>query len=325
MRVLVTGATGFLGGWVVRGLLARGDSVRAFGRDADALGRLAAAGAEGMRGDLRDAAAVARACAGMEAVIHAGALSAPWGPAAEFHSVNVAGTGHVVSACRESGVRRLVYVSSPSVVFTGRDHHNLGESAPYPSRFTSVYSLTKKLGEDAVRAADLPAFILRPKALFGPGDTALLPRLLAAARRGRLPQIGDGRNRVDLTYVENAAQAALLALDAPDSAAGTYTITNGEPALLWEVIRRVLAHAGLPTRLRRVPLPAALAAAALMEARAAVTGREPLLTRYTVAILARTQTYDITAARERLGYRPAVPLEEGIRRTLSSLEGGRDA
>jgi len=323
MRILVTGATGFLGGWVVRDLLARGHAVRALGRNGPALAALTAAGAETARADLREAAAVAAACAGVDAVCHAGAMSAPWGPTAEFHAVNVTGTRNVLAGCRAAGVRRLVHVSSPSVVFTGRDCEHQPESAPYPRRFASVYSLTKKLAEDLVNAegaAGLSAAILRPKALFGPGDTALLPRLLAAARCGRLPQIGAGENRVDLTYVENAALAVRLALENPE-ARGTFTITNGEPVLLWDVVRRVLAHHGLPTRLRRLPLGAALAAAGLMEARAALTGREPPLTRYSVAILARTQTYDLSAARAALGYAPAVSLEEGIRRTLEGFGG----
>jgi nucleoside-diphosphate-sugar epimerase len=207
------------------------------------------------------------------------------------------------------------------VVFDGRDQINVKESAPYPRRFTSIYSLTKKVGEDRVNDAGGSGFttvILRPKAIFGPGDTTLLPRLLAAARRNRLPQIGDGTNRVDFTYIENAAQAVLSALSAVSGR--TYTITNGEPIQLWELIRRVLAHAGCGTQLRRVSISVANAAAYLMEARAAVTGREPLLTRYSVGILARTQTYDLSAARHDLGYAPVVPMEVGIRRTLDSLQ-----
>lgn len=320
MRVLVTGGTGFLGRWVVRALLARGDRVRVLARNPAAV----VSGAEMREGDLRDARAVVGACDGMDAVVHAGALSAPWGPPDAFHAVNVEGTGNVLLGCRIQRVRRLVHVSSPSVVFDGRDQVEATESVPYPPRFASVYSLTKKLAEDCVRgAADVPSVILRPKALFGPGDTSLLPRLLAAARARRLPQIGDGGNLVDLTYVENAAHAILLALDSGRTGR-TYTITNGEPAPLWEVVRRVLRHSGLDPELRTLPLPAAQAAALVMERLAALTGREPLLTRYTVAILARTQTYDISAARRELGYEPVVPLEEGIRRTLAALRPRRE-
>ena len=153
-------------------------------------------------------------------------------------------------------------------------------------------------------------------------DTGYAPRLLDAARRGRLVRIGDGQNRVDLTYVDNVAHALLLALDAPAAIGGTYTITNGEHPRLWDVIGTVLRGVGLPDRLRAVPLPAALAAATLLENAARVTGREPTLTRYSAAILARTQTYDITAARRDLGYTPPITLADGIARTLAALHAG---
>jgi nucleoside-diphosphate-sugar epimerase len=212
------------------------------------------------------------------------------------------------------------------VVFDGGDQLEASEQVDYPRRFTSVYALTKKLGEDRVRAASaarLETVILRPKAIFGPGDQALLPRLIAAARQGRLPQIGDGSNLVDLTYVENVVHALLLAAESPAVVGRTYTITNGEHAPLWEVIREVLQRLNLNTKLRTIPLALALGAASLLEARAALTGVEPLLTRYSVLILARTQTYNIDAARRDLGYTPQISLADGIANTLAALKEGR--
>ncbi|HYF66012.1 MAG TPA: NAD-dependent epimerase/dehydratase family protein [Herpetosiphonaceae bacterium] len=322
MDVLVTGGSGFVGQHLVGALLRRGHRVAMLGRDWSRAAATLAAGAIPISADLRDRAAIVAACAGRDAVFHVGALSAPWGRAADFHAVNVGGTENVLAGCERHGVGRLVAVSSPSVLFDGRDQHLLTDAAPYPARFVSAYSLTKKLAEDRVRAAGergLAAVILRPKAIFGPGDTTLLPRLVAAARRGRLPQIGAGRNLVDLTYVGNVVHALLLALEAPAAVGNTYAITNDEHPALWEVIRAVLGRLGIPSALRRVPLGAALAAARLMEWRAAVTGREPLLTRYSVAILARTQTYDIAAARRDLGYAPPIPLAAGIERTLEAM------
>lgn len=319
MKVLVTGGTGFLGRHLGRALLERGDQPYLMGRDFGAAGALVRAGAVPVRADLRDREAVVAACAGVDAVVHAGALSAPWGPREEFHAVNVGGTEGVIEGCRAHGVARLVHVSSPSVTFDGRDVHRQTEDAPYPRRFASVYSLTKKVAEDRVRAAgDVASVILRPKAIFGPGDRALLPRLVTAARLGRLPQVGDGKNLVDLTYVENVVHAILLAIGSAAAVGRTYTITNDEHVPLWDAIRSVLTRLGVPTRLRPVPLPVVLAAAAVMEARAAVTGKEPTLTRYSAAILARTQTYDISAAKRDLGYAPETSIAGGIERTLAA-------
>ena len=325
MEILVTGGTGFLGRHLARGLLERGHGVRLMGRSFAGASDLTRAGAVPVRADLRDRESVIAACRGVGAVFHVGALSAPWGAARDFHDINVGGTASVLAGCREHGVRRVVYVSSPSVVFDGRDHVNLREDAPYPRRFASVYSLTKKLGEDLVNAASreghLETVVLRPKAMFGPGDQSLLPRLVEVARRKRLPQIGDGRNLVDLTYVENVVQALLLALDSPAAPGNTYTITNGEHVPLWPTVRLVLRRTGLPDDLRPLPLPLALTIARLMEIGGTLRGTEPLLTTYTVGILARTQTYDISAASRDLGYVPQVSVADGVQRTLGRMGG----
>lgn len=320
--VLVTGATGFVGFPLVAALLAQGKTVRAMGRNPAKLARLAQMGAEPCRADLGgDPANVISACAGTSVVYHLGALSAPWGKRKDFETVNVGGTTAIIEGCRRGGVGRLIHVSSPSVLFDGRDHCEIKNDDAYPSRFVSVYSQTKKWAEDKVNAArdTVPAVIVRPKAVFGPGDTTLLPRLINAARQDRLPQIGNGTNRVDLTYIDNAVHALLLAAEAPGAIGKTYTITNGEPAPLWEIIRTVLQGLDIPSALRTVPLPVALAAAAVQEAVAHITGREPLLTRYGVLILARTQTYDITPARRDMGYEPIVSLHDGITRTVAAF------
>jgi nucleoside-diphosphate-sugar epimerase len=324
MRVLVTGGTGFLGLHLVDALLARGHRVRVLGRNAAVCQRLTAAGVEVHQADVRDAVAVSAACAGMEAVFHVAALSSAWGKKGDFLAINVRGTENVIASCLMHQVRRLIHVSSPSVVFRGEDLHEATETAPYPRHYLATYSLSKKLAEIAVRQAmprGLPAVILRPKAIFGPGDTSLLPRLLAAAREGRLPQIGAGDNRVDLTYVDNVVHALLLALSVTRAAGGTYTITNGEHVLLWPLIRTVLGRLGIEARLRPVPYWVVYALAAGMELRGALSGREPALTRYKTAILGRTQTYDIRAAREDLGYSPLVSVAEGVERTVAHLQG----
>ena len=322
MHILITGGTGFLGQHLAQALLAKGHTIHLMGRNFTQVNNLLQRGAIAVQADLRDSATVTMACANMHAVYHVGALSAPWGKEADFHAINVGGTQSVLAGCLMHNVQRLIYVSSPSVVFDGHDQYNVTEDVPYPRSFASVYSLTKKLGEDLVNQSSnkLETIILRPKAIFGPGDQSLLPRLIAAARQGRLPQIGTGRNLVDLTYVENVVQALLLALNVESAIGKTYTITNDEHIPLWDVICTVLQQLDLPTNLRKISLPVALAAARAMEWQAALTGKEPLLTRYSVAILARTQTYDISAARRDLGYTPCITLADGIERTLAALK-----
>jgi 2-alkyl-3-oxoalkanoate reductase len=321
MKILVTGGTGFLGQHLAAALLQRGHTVSILGRNFTSAQPLLAQGAVPIACDLRDQTAIHAACAGMDVVYHVGALSAPWGKRADFFVINVDGTAAVLDGCRMHNVRRCIYVSSPSVLFNGHDQWNVSDETAYPARFTSVYALTKKRGEDLVRAAtDLHTVILRPKAIFGPGDQTLLPRLIEAARRRRLPQIGTGHNLVDLTYVDNVVHALLLSLESKAPSGKTHLITNNEHIPLWDVIRRTLSRLHLPTQLRHLPLPVVLSAASLMELRAMFDGKEPLMTRYSALILARTQTYDISSAQRDLGYAPIVSVAEGLERTLATLQ-----
>ncbi|MBW3598649.1 MAG: NAD-dependent epimerase/dehydratase family protein, partial [Planctomycetes bacterium] len=216
MKVLVTGGGGFLGKYIVEQLVARGDEVRSFAR-----GRypgLEALGVEAVQGDIRDAAAVSEACQGVKAVIHTAAVAGIWGPWDYYYGINTLGTRNVVAACREHGVQRLVYASSPSVTFDGGDQEGTDESAPHPDRWLCHYPHTKALAEQHVLSANseggLLTCALRPHLIWGPRDQHLIPRLLDRARRGRLLRVGDGRNLIDIVYVENAAAAHVQALDA---------------------------------------------------------------------------------------------------------------
>ena len=319
-RVLVTGGTGFLGLHVVRRLQAEGRFVRVLARDTSAASL--PAGVEVARGDLRDARSVHAACVGVDAVVHSGALSQPWGRALDFDAVNVAGTRHVIEGCASAGVRRLVHVSSPSVVFTGDDQRDVRDDAPFATRCLSEYSRSKQRAEELVRESRVPFVVLRPKALFGPGDRSLLPRLTALAGERRLAQIGNGANEVDLTYVDNAVDAIVAAIDSERAVGRTYHVTNGEHPRLWDVIRDLLSGLGYDARLRRVPYRAAWSAAAGLELCARLFGGEPRFTRYTVAILARTQTYDVRGAMRDLDWKPRVPLAEGLARTVADWRSG---
>ena len=271
------------------------------------------------RGDLADAAAVEAAAAGASHVFHSGALSSPWGRAADFEAANVAGTRHVIAACERHGVARLVHVSTPSLYFDGRHRLAIREDEPLPSRGINMYAETKRRAEglvDAAAARGLPVVTLRPRALFGPGDTTLLPRLVRAKARGFLPLIDGGRALTDVTYVDNVVDALLAAAAAGPEALGRhYNVSNGEPMPLIELLTMLFRRLGLPMNGRAVPYAVAWTLAAGLEAAAHATGgREPVLTRYTVGVLARTQTLDLTAARRELGYAPRVSVAEGLER-----------
>ena len=326
-RVLVTGATGFIGRHLVRALIENGDEVRCLGRNPGVLRELADGGAEIVEGDLRDADVVSRSCAGMECVCHLGALSSPWGRSQDFLSCNVQGTKHVLEGCVRRSVARCVYVSSPSVTSTASDVINQREDAPLSRRPISFYSHSKRLAEELVQRATSPnleTVILRPKAVFGPGDQSILPRLMRAAKGNRLRQIGSGENRVDLTYVANVVDAIRLAITKPEAAGQTFLITNDEHPRLWEVVRSVCRRLGYNDQFRSIPFRVAWTVAGAMEWRARFLGGEPLMTRYSVTILAKSQTYDIGRAKDLLGYRPKVTLEEGIELTIDSLRTSRN-
>jgi nucleoside-diphosphate-sugar epimerase len=235
----------------------------------------------------------------------------------------VRGTENIIAACRTHGVSRLVFTSSPSVVFSGGDLEDADESVPYPARHCSHYSATKAIAEQMVLAADnerLRTLALRPHLIWGPGDTHIVPQLVARARAGNLRQIGDGWNRVDSTYIDNAADAHVLAADAlqanPRAAGRAYFISNGEPRAVEELINGILAAAGLPPVRRRISRRTARIVGGLSEFAYAVLriDSEPRMTRFLADELATSHWFNLTAARRELGYEPRVSIDEGLKR-----------
>lgn len=323
-RVMVTGASGFLGGHVVRTLASQGVSVVAQGRNASRL--VFDGNVRVCRCALSDVATLSAAARGCDAIVHSAALSAPWGARQDFIDANVIGTANVIAAARAGGVSRLVHISSPAVIFDGNDQVLVDDSAPVPARLGSDYARTKRAAEALVGAVagEFQTVILRPKAIYGAGDNALVPRLVRAARRGTLPQIGDGANAVDVTHVDDVVRAIECALLAERGLGDTFLISGGEHVPLWTMIRALLAGIGVPSPARTISLGTALVAAGVMEAVAAVTRREPTLTRYSARILARTQTYDISRARDILGYQPRVTSADGLARTIDAMRAAPD-
>lgn len=318
-RALVTGATGFLGRHTARRLARMGWEVYAQGRNAEAGRQLEQEGSVFLPGDLRDSERARSFCRGMDVVFHCAALSSPWGKYKDFYTSNVEATRHIVEGCKEHGVDRLIHISTPSLYSTRKERLGIRESDPLPGRPANAYAATKLIAERVVGEAargGITAFMLRPRAIFGPMDNALFPRLLAANDSKGVPLLDGGQACIDLTCVDNVIDAMLLCCEAPLSAAGrAYNISNGEPILFKELVTRLFALLGLPLRTRTLPYAAADAVAAVMEGvyRMLPVLGEPLLTRYSAAALGVSQTLDISLAREQLGYRPRVTTDEGLR------------
>ncbi len=319
VRVLVTGGGGFLGGAIVRQLLARGTEVRSFARGD--YPELRKRGVDVRRGDLADRGQVFAAVEGCDAIIHVAARAGVWGTWKQYWSPNVLGTRHIIEAARRQGVRRLVYTSSPSVVHGHGSIEGEGESLPYPSSYLANYPATKAEAERMVLAANGPALstvVLRPHLIWGPGDPQFLPRLVARSCAGKLAFIGDGSNRIDTTYIEDAARAHLLAFDRvkPGAACAgrAYFITQGEPWPIRDVINGLLKTSGAPMVTRTIKPWVAYLVGALFEAGYRLLGRdsEPPMTRFVAHQLSTSHWYDISAARRDLSYEPSISIREGL-------------
>ncbi len=326
MRALVTGGGGFLGGAVVKALLARGDEVVSFARGD--YPQLREAGVHTVRGDLGDARDVLAAASGCDIVFHVAAKANIVGAEADFERSNVVGTEHVVQACRKLGIGRLVHTSTPSVVHAGHDVAGADESLPYATSFSSAYPRTKAAAERLVLAANdeaLATLALRPHLVWGPGDTQLIPRILKRAHQGRLRLVAGGTALIDTTYIDDAAAAHLLAADhlAPEAACAgkAYFISSGDPRPVGEVINAILAADGLPPVHASVPLWVAETGGSVVELIWRLLRRtdDPPMTRFLARQLATAHWFDISAARRDLGYVPEVSFEEGMRRLATSL------
>ena len=323
-NILVTGGGGFLGKAIVRELLRRGHRVASFSRGS--YPELQHLGVVQYRGDIADADAVANAVRGQEAVFHAAAKPGVWGGFDAFYRPNVTGTRNVIAACRDARVPTLVYTSSPSVVFDGSDMQGVDESAPYPAQYHTAYPHTKAMAEQSVMAAadaSLKTIALRPHLIWGPEDNNFLPRIIARAKS--LRQVGDGRNRVDTIYIDNAARAHVLAMNALESNSAisgkVYFISDDDPIPLWEMVNRILDAGGQPPVTRTISPEAAYRIGAVLEwvYRWFRLPGEPKMTRFLARELATAHWFDITAAKRDLGYRADISIDEGMARLKTWL------
>lgn len=319
MKALVTGGGGFLGGVIVRMLCERGDQVVSISRSSyPALNRL---GVEQLQGDLADLQAVLKAAAGCDIIFHVAAKAGIWGSYESFYEANLIGTENVLEACRVHGIAKLVYTSSPSVVFDGNDVEGGDESLPYPDHYEAFYPQTKALAEQRVLAANGPQLAtvsLRPHLIWGPGDNHLVPRIIAKGKSGRLRRIGNRPCLVDTVYVDNAAKAHLQAAERlePGSpvAGNAYFISNGEPLPLWETVNRILAAGGVAPVSKSISPEAAYAVGVICEKLWGwfrLAG-EPPMTRFVAKELATAHWFDISAASRDFGYQPEITIDEGL-------------
>ena len=242
MKALVTGATGFLGGALTRRLHHMGWDITALGRNPAKLNQLEDDGIRIIRADISKKDEVSASFSDFELVFHCAAFPSPWGGFEKFYQANVIGTRNIVQTCMDRNVKRLVYVSTPSIYFDYDSRMDVKEDDPLPEPI-SHYAHTKRLAEEEIDkgfAQGLAVVSIRPRAIFGEGDTVIFPRLLSRLKSGRLPILGDGENIVDLTYIQNVVDALLLCAESPASTLGkTYNISNGEPVKIWKLVERI--------------------------------------------------------------------------------------
>jgi len=323
VKVLVTGATGMLGRNTAQALLARGDDITVLQRRPSGLP------CTEVLADVADLPAVRRAAAGQDAVVHLAAKVDVVGRWADYACANIDGTRAVVAACRSESVGRLVHVSSPAVAHTGRSLVGVGADPADPVHARGNYARSKAVAERETLAADsnhLAVLCIRPHLVWGPGDTQLVERIVSRARAGRLAIIGSGAALIDTTYVDNAVDALVAAVDSAPAVRGeAFVVSNGEPRTVAEILTRLCGAARLPAPIRRVPVAPALIAGAALEAVWTLSGRAdtPPLTRFLVEQLTTAHWFDQRRTREALGWAPRVRLDDGFDE-LSRWFAGRD-
>jgi len=323
MRALVTGGGGFLGSGITNALLKKGNEVSVMGR-----GRYPhlPASIKILQGDIRDSEFVNASLKNIDTVFHTAAIPGIWGQ--DFFSINVQGTENIINTCQNNSVRKLIFTSSPSVVFGNASLEGVNESTPYPVKYLCDYPRTKALAEKMVLQANtinLSTVALRPHLIWGPGDPHLVPRLLEKAQKNRLVQVGDGNNRVDILYIDNAVSAHLLACEALEGttnvAGKAYFISDGEPVVLWDWINQLLSWMGRPNVSRKISYKNAMRLGGFLEGVYGLLGikSEPPMTRFLASQLATSHYFDISRAKKDFDYQPLVSHEEGMRRLIRSL------
>jgi nucleoside-diphosphate-sugar epimerase len=312
----VTGGSGFVGGRLIERLRAEGHDVRALPRSDASAERVRSLGAEPVAGELADCASLRAGAAGCELAFHAAATLGDSGSREEFERGNVQGTQNVLAACAEAGVRRLVHVSTEAVLFAGRPLVQVDETAPTQPESAALYSATKARAEQAVIAANgdrLETVVVRPRFVWGAGDTTLLPRMVEMVRSGRFAWIGGGDHLTSTTHIDNTVEGLMLGARRGHPG-NVYFVTDGEPVVFREFVGELLATQGVAAPTRSIPLPVAWMLMSFGEAAARLLpgDRPPPLTRFAYWVSSQECTIRIDKAREQLGYAPVRTIDEGL-------------
>lgn len=314
--MFVTGGSGFIGGRLIERLRADGHAVRALARSSAAAERVSARGAEPVEGDLADAAAMRAGAAGCELAFHAAATLGDWGRREDFERGNVQGTSNALQACADAGVRRFVHVGTEAALLSGKPLIDVDETAPLRPDSPALYSATKARAEQAVLGANREGFetvVVRPRFVWGRGDTTLLPVMVELVRSGRFAWIAGGRQHTSTTHVENTVEGLLLGA-ARGRPGNAYFVTDGQPVVFREFVSELLATQGVDAPSRSIPAPAAhaLAGAGEMIWRLLALPGRPPLTRFAYWVSAQECTIRIEKAREQLGYAPVKSIPDGL-------------
>lgn len=327
-QVFVTGAGGFLGKALCRFL--RNADINVVGFARGDYPELSAMGVTMIRGDLSDQQSLYNALSGCDVVFHVASKAGVWGDKQSYFKPNVEGTQHIINACNIHNISRLIYTSTPSVTFTGKDEEGIDESAPYATKFMNFYGLSKAIAEQNVlnsNSDSLKTVALRPHLIWGPGDRHLVPRVLARAKAGKLKLVGKVDKLVDTIFIDNAVYAHLLAAvelanSSPKCAGKAYFLSNDEPIFMADMLNKILACDNLPTLTKRVPTSIAYALGVVLEWAYLALGKktEPMMTRFVAKQLSTSHYFNISACKQDFNYSPLLTIDQGMLLLKQSLK-----
>lgn len=313
-KVLVTGAYGFLGKYLIKELIENGYSVVAFGRKKQELDKLNIKNVETYVGDFCVRKDIVNASKNVDYIIHVGALSTVWGKREDFINTNVNGTKNILYACKINNIKRLIYISSPSIYSGKVDRFDINEKDYDDANKLNYYIESKIIAEKEIKKANVPFVIIRPRGLFGIGDTSIIPRLIRANKKIGIPLFNDGKNIVDITCVENVALALRLSIESTKAVGNIYNITNGEPREFKKILEELFKQINETPKYLKINLNLMYCFSSLIECTYKIFHiyKEPMITKYNICTLGYSQTLNIEKAKNDLKYIPRMTLSEGI-------------